>query len=249
MAEREAQVVELLLRGREEEVGLVARGVRGAVQLGLRLPGLALDVVARRHAIGVEIAGGLEQVLELHPFVAADAGHRRCAREVAVGELVDHRVLEDVLVVEHVMGKAHRLGDAAGVVDVEARAAGALLGERRAVVVELQASRRRHRSPLRPACAATTELSTPPDMATTTRVCDGGLGRPSEFSLSLVEGHDTLLELRPEYRKMRSFLKGAFHDALSASVQGLPVSHEVSAPCISKKSTVRARSRFRTGRS
>jgi hypothetical protein len=36
------------------------------------------------------------------------------------------------------MGKAHLLGHAAGVVDVAARAAGALLGQRRAVIVELQ---------------------------------------------------------------------------------------------------------------
>jgi hypothetical protein len=30
--------------------------------------------------------------------------------------------------------------------------------------------------------AATTLESTPPDMATTTRVCDGGFGRPRELS-------------------------------------------------------------------
>ena len=36
------------------------------------------------------------------------------------------------------MGKAHFLGDAAGVMDVDPGTAGAFLGQRRAVVVELQ---------------------------------------------------------------------------------------------------------------
>jgi hypothetical protein len=139
--------------------------------------------VARGHAIGVEVLRRFQQVLELHPFVAADAGHRRGAGEVAVGEFVDHRLAEGVLVVEHVMGKAHLLGHAAGVVDVAARAAGALLGQRRAVIVELQGDAH-HVIAFLGQLAATTELSTPPDMATTTRVSAGGLAKPSELSVS-----------------------------------------------------------------
>ena len=108
------------------------------MELGLGRAHLALDVVARRHAVGVEIARGLEQVPELHALVAADAGNGRGAGEIAVGKLVDHRLAEGVLVIEHVMGESHLLGDAAGVVDVAARAARALLGQCRAVVIELQ---------------------------------------------------------------------------------------------------------------
>ncbi len=138
VAKGEAQVGELFGRGREQEVGLIAIRVRGAVQLGAGRAAEALDVVPRRHAIGIEVARGREQVLELHPLVAADAGHGGGAGEVAVGEVFDHRFLEKVLVVENVMRKAHLFGHAAGIVDVDPGAAGIGLGERRAVVVELE---------------------------------------------------------------------------------------------------------------
>ena len=89
-AEREAQEAELLAGGREQEIALVARRIGGTVQLRPRRPVEPPDVVAGRHAVGLEVARGLEQVAELHPLVAADAGHRRRAGEVGVGELVDH---------------------------------------------------------------------------------------------------------------------------------------------------------------
>ena len=94
--------------------------------------------MAGRQRVGAEVARGLEQVGELDRLVAGDAGHRRLAGEVAVGEAVDHRLAEAALVVEHVVRNAERLGDAARVVDVLAGAAGALAVRRRAMVVELQ---------------------------------------------------------------------------------------------------------------
>ncbi len=138
VAEREAQEVELFRRGGEQEIGLVAVRVARGVQFRAMRADLALDVVPGGHAVGLEVLRGLQQVLELHPLVAADAGHRRRPGEVAVGEFVDHRLAEGVLVVENVMRKAHLLGHPAGVVDVAPGAAGALLGQRRAVVVELE---------------------------------------------------------------------------------------------------------------
>src|SRR5262249_11430411 len=103
-----------------------------------------------------EIARGREQVVELDRLVALDARHRRLARRVALGEAVDHRLLEAALVVEHVVRNADVGGDAARVVDVAAGAAGALAVGCLAVVVELQGDaddvvalgleqRRRHR--------------------------------------------------------------------------------------------------------
>ncbi|MPL79216.1 hypothetical protein SDC9_25091 [bioreactor metagenome] len=138
MAEREAQEGQLLGRGREQEIALVAVRIGGAMKLRPGRPDPALDVMAGRHAIGLEILRGLEQVLELHPLVAADAGHGGGAGEIGIGEFLDHRLAEGVLVIEHVMRKAHRLGDAAGVVDVLARTARALFRQRRAVIVKLQ---------------------------------------------------------------------------------------------------------------
>ena len=88
--------------------------------------------------IRAELLRGLEEVGELDRLVAGDAGHRRLARGIAVGEAVDHRVPEALLVVEGIVRNAERLGDAAGIVDVLAGAAGALPVGRLAMVVELE---------------------------------------------------------------------------------------------------------------
>ncbi|OIQ64889.1 hypothetical protein GALL_535590 [mine drainage metagenome] len=138
MAEREAQVGQLLGCSREQEIALVAVGIGRAMKLWPCRADLALNVVAGRHAVGLKIPGGLQQVLELHPLVAANAGHRRRARKIGVGEFVNHRLAEGVFVVEDVVGKAHFLGHAACVVDIAARTAGPLFRQRGAVVVKLQ---------------------------------------------------------------------------------------------------------------
>src|SRR6516164_3925809 len=85
-----------------------------------------------------EFARGLEQVAELDRTVAFDTGHRRFAERVALGKGCDHRFAEAILVVQHIVRDADSFGDVARVVDVLARAAGALAMGRCAVVVELQ---------------------------------------------------------------------------------------------------------------
>ncbi|MNE40344.1 hypothetical protein D3C80_1343550 [compost metagenome] len=100
--------------------------------------GGAADVVAGGHGLGAQVAGHVQQVAELHRLIAADAGDRRLALQIGIRELVDHGVLEAAFVVEDVVGDADQFGGQTGVVDVLPGAAGALLLERRAVVVELQ---------------------------------------------------------------------------------------------------------------
>ena len=78
------------------------------------------------------------QVLKLHPLIAANARHRGCARKVAVGKLINDRVFKNVLIIQHVMGKAHVFGDAAGIMDVHARTARAFLGQGCPVIIKLQ---------------------------------------------------------------------------------------------------------------
>ena len=84
------------------------------------------------------LAGEPEQVAELDRPVALDARDRRLAGEIALGEAVDHRFPEAVLVVEDVVRDAQGLGHAARVVDVATGAAGALAMGRRTVIVELK---------------------------------------------------------------------------------------------------------------
>ena len=138
MAQGEPQVIELFLRRREQKIALIARGISGGVKLCLLGPDLALDVMPRRHTIGLKVFGRLQQVLELDPLVAANARHRGRPAQIAVGELVDHGILEDVLVIQNVVGKPHLLGHAAGIMNVAPRTAGTFLGQSGAMVIKLQ---------------------------------------------------------------------------------------------------------------
>ena len=138
LAERKAQMIELLMRGAEQEVALVALLLAGAVERAAGGRRARRHVMAGRQNRGAELARGAEQVLELDRHVAVDAGHRRLARDIAFGESVDHRLLEAALVVEHVMRNADPVGDVAGVVDVLPGAAGALPVRGRPMVVKLQ---------------------------------------------------------------------------------------------------------------
>ena len=127
-AEREAQEVELLAGGREQEVALVARRIGGAVQLGSVRSGHAPDVMAGGQAVGAEIAGKGEQVGELHRLVARNAGDGSPAPRIFVGEALDDAVAEAGLVIEDVMGDSEPLGDGSRVVDVASGAAGLASG-------------------------------------------------------------------------------------------------------------------------
>ena len=93
--------------------------------------------MTRRQDLGAELACGFQEVAELDRLIAFEARHRGLAGDVTVREPVDHRFLEAALIVEHVMRNADALGDRTGVVNIAARATGALAVDGGAVVVEL----------------------------------------------------------------------------------------------------------------
>src|SRR5262249_21175771 len=86
-AEREAQDVELLGRGREQKIALVTLLVAGAIEpatsIGKRT---GCDVVPRRERPRAQLAGGAEQIVKLDRLVAVNAWHRRLAGYIALGE-------------------------------------------------------------------------------------------------------------------------------------------------------------------
>ena len=105
VAERKAQEVELLAGGGEQEIALVALVVAGAVERARRRPAAA---ATRRNGRSPAPwrrarARSTSRSRNLIDMVAVDARHRRLARDIALGEAVDHRLLEAALVVEHVM--------------------------------------------------------------------------------------------------------------------------------------------------
>ena len=218
MAQRKAQVIELFLGGGEQEIALIARRIGGAMQLGASRAHLALDVMAGGHAIGIEIARGFQQILELDPLVAADAGHRGGAAQIAVGKLVHHRIAKDVLVIQHVMRKAHFLGHPAGIVDVAAGAAGAFLGQGRAVIVELQGDAH-HVIALARQLGGDDRAVDPARHRHDDAGLRGGLGKAEGIErLGGKGGHANLHFGSPrEYRKIRDTLKTGFHRRLNTS--------------------------------
>ena len=222
MAQREPQIIELFWRGREQEIALVLGRVGGAMQFRPLIAHHPLNVVTGRHAVGVQIARGFQQVLELDPFVTADAGHRCRPSQIAVGEFINHGILKDVFVIKHVMGEAHFLGHAAGIVNITARATGAFLGQRRAMIVELQ----RHAHNVVPLfgqhCRHNRTVHAAGHGDNHTGFA-GRLGKTKriKFGIAWHRGllRDDHLGSLTEYMKMRRTLKGPFHRQLSPKDQ------------------------------
>ena len=137
-AERKSEKAELLARGGEQEIALVALLVGGAVELPPRGAWLAPDIMAGRQRRGAQPRGRLQQVVKLDLLVAGYARDWRLALEIAVGERAHHRLGEPRLVVEHVMRDLEPVRDAARVLDILAGATGALAPDRLAMIVELK---------------------------------------------------------------------------------------------------------------
>jgi len=138
-AERKAHEVELVARRREQEVALVAVFLMRAVEIEAAvLPAARLDIMPGRERGRAKVPRRVEQIVELDRLVAGDAGHRRLARDVGLGEAVDHRLLEARFVVEHVVRNADMRRDRTRIMHVAAGAARSLAVYRGAVIVELQ---------------------------------------------------------------------------------------------------------------
>ena len=94
--------------------------------------------MAGREAVRAELAREAQQVGELDPLVAAHARDRGTAREIVVGEAIDHARPERALIVEDIMRDAEPIGDGARVAYVAPGAAAARAPHRLAMIVELQ---------------------------------------------------------------------------------------------------------------
>ena len=124
VAERKAQIVQLVLCGGKQEIGLVPLGIDRTIERPMGAIGAAGDVMAGGEAIGVQIARGGQQIGKLHRLVAGDARHRCLASQIALHERIDDRVAESAFIIQDVMRDAKRFAHAARVVDVLTGATG-----------------------------------------------------------------------------------------------------------------------------
>ena len=133
--QREAQIVELRLGRREQEIALVARRIGGTVQLRPRRALDPADIMAGRQAIGAQVARDLEKVGELHAHIAFDAGDRRAPGHIFIGKVGDHRIAKPAFIIKDIMGNADAVGDRARVANILPRATAPRAADRRAMVV------------------------------------------------------------------------------------------------------------------
>ena len=137
-AEREHDVRKLLLRHGIEHVALILALVRSLLQQKDAVLLLNARVVPGHDVVAAKNFRAVKELAELHEAVAVDAGVRRDAVLVAVDEPAYDRAAEIVREVEHVERHAQRVGDAARVLLVVKRAAGArALDARVLIVIEL----------------------------------------------------------------------------------------------------------------
>ena len=94
--------------------------------------------MAGRKGGGGQRPGAAEKIGELHCPIAGDAGYRRFAGQIAVGEIGDDGVPKTAFEIEHVMGNAEPRRRTAGVMDIIAGTAGAASTGSLAGIVELE---------------------------------------------------------------------------------------------------------------
>src|SRR5262245_61132822 len=139
LAERKAKYLELLARRAEKKIALVALLLARPIERASPArQGPRSHIVAGRKDSSAELASGDQQVVELDRHIAVDAGHRRFAVDVALGEPVDDGFLEAAFVVEHVVRNANALRNAARIVVILACAARPLAVGRGPMVIKLQ---------------------------------------------------------------------------------------------------------------
>ena len=119
---------------------MVARGIASLMQFGFILALFALNIMAGRHAICFKVPRGLHQIFEFHPFIAANAGHWRCPGQITICKVIDHSLLKDIFIIQHVMRKAHILCHAARVMNINTCATRAFLCQSGPMIVKLQSN-------------------------------------------------------------------------------------------------------------
>ena len=127
IADRKHRVRELRLVEREQEVRLILGRIRSALQAipaGRRIQ-IHARVMAGRDEVRAHAFGPGDEGRELQVAVAVHARNRRPAGGVLVDEVGDDRIARTALEIDDVVGDADACGDAAGVVEVVNRAAGA----------------------------------------------------------------------------------------------------------------------------
>ena len=137
-AQRETQIIELILRRRKQEIALIPRRISRAVKLCTRRPFDAADIMASRKAIGTKLACKSEQVSELYAHIAAHAGNWGSSCHIFIREMVDDRFSEPAFMVEHIMRNAKLICYGACIADILTGAACPCPLYSAAMVIKLQ---------------------------------------------------------------------------------------------------------------
>src|SRR5262249_9806861 len=127
-AERKFAARELLLGKAPEKVGLILCGIERAQKLISPRHDIEADagVVARREAVGSNLASHAEQRLKLHIGVAVGTRDGRTAAQIVADEGADDALFKLLLEIDDIMRKVQVLRDAPGVIDVVEGAAAVL---------------------------------------------------------------------------------------------------------------------------
>ena len=112
--------------------------IRSHVQFGAQGAVFALDIMPGCHAISVKVLGGLQQVFEFYPFIAANAGYRGSARKIAFGKIINYSFTEFSFIIKYIVRKIQVLRHASRVMNITPCATGSFFGQCSTMVIELQ---------------------------------------------------------------------------------------------------------------
>ena len=137
-AQRKAQIIQLLGRRGEQEIGLVLARVGTTMQFRTVITIDALHIMASRKTVCLQITRGRQQVGEFHSLIAAHTGDRGFTPQIAVGKILHHLIMETAFIVQNVMRNAKPRRNSARIMYISAGTAGTLCLHGNTMIIKLQ---------------------------------------------------------------------------------------------------------------
>ncbi len=122
MSKREAQIINLVLRGGKEEIALIAIRIDRTEHRAMVAILAAADIMAGCQSVRTQFARSLQKISKLDGLIARNTRNRRFTTHIGICKWIDNRFTEARFIIQYIMRNAEAFRNATRIFDVLARA-------------------------------------------------------------------------------------------------------------------------------
>ncbi|MCY1376945.1 hypothetical protein D9M69_644750 [compost metagenome] len=123
MTERKAQIINLILRGRKQEIALITIGIFRAEHRTMIAIQTTADIMSGCQRIRTKLARRLQKISKLDGLIAGNARNRRLTAHIGICKWINNSFTEARFIIQYIMRDAEAFRNAAGIFDVLTSAA------------------------------------------------------------------------------------------------------------------------------